>query len=211
MALTYLPALRAATLLLAVSAAAAQPAAPAPMSPDEYQRAASRIDQRYTQALAACNQRTDDEKAYCRHHAKGEQAAAQLALEARYHPGGNNSYKAYAAQVELRYEQALRNCKQHQGKGDDKEAQASYERCAAAAQAERRGGLQDARQAAARQAAIATPPKSEAERKREADLDTAIRKCDSLLGDDNLRCMRALPAEARRRAAERIGNFYHPQ
>ena len=106
------------------------------------------------------------------------------------------------AEVDLAYALALDQCKK-QHIGVDKESKAALKSCSDKAKGKRVAGEQAAHQQAALQASVGAPPKSEAERQREADLDTAIRKCDSLLGDANLQCMNALSPQARQRAADR--------
>jgi hypothetical protein len=172
------------------------------MTRAEFVEARDTINTRHDKALAHCKTEGGAAQPRCKLQADGRRRIDLAVLEARYHPSANNSYKAVAADVEMRYTLAQDTCKTKHA-GSDKEAKAALKECNDKAKTERFSGLRDAHQHAAGQASVATPPKSEAERQREADLDTAIRKCDSLLGDANLQCMRALSPEARQRAAER--------
>ena len=192
---TWLPCV---PLLVALSAGAA----PQAMTREAYHAAQGTIAAHADKALAHCKTVALGAQSRCHIAAAGQKKIALAALEADYHPSANNSFKAMAAQVDLRYELAHHQCNAEHG-GLDKEARAALKTCVQQAKAERTQGLQAAHQHAASQASVGAPPKSEAERKREADLDTAIRKCDSLLGEANLQCMGALPLEARQRAAER--------
>lgn len=172
------------------------------MTREAFVDARDSINARHDKALAQCKKQAGTEQPRCKLQADGRHRIDLAVLEARYHPSANNNYKAVAADVEMRYTLAQDTCKS-QHAGSDKETKAALKTCNDKAKSERFSGLRDAHQQAAGQASVGTPPKSEAERQREADLDTAIRKCDSLLGDANLQCMRALSPEARQRAAER--------
>lgn len=176
----------------------------AQMADDAYQQAAAQLDETAEQALADCKRLAagSGTQRRCTLEAESQHAVDQAALQAQRHPSGNNRFKALAAQVERRYVLAVEACKTKHA-GIDKDSKAAQHSCLNQAKQKRAAGIQDAHQQAASEVSIVTPPKSQAERQREADLDTAIRKCDSLLGDANVQCMRGLSPEARLRAASR--------
>lgn len=187
-----------------LGATAVLPLYAAEMADDAYQQASVQLDDRAAQALAHCKSMAAGSVAQrrCRLEAQSQHVVDKTALQARRHPSGNNHFKSLAAQVEQRYVLAVEACKASHA-GIDKDSKAAQQICLDQAKKKRAAGIQDAHQQAASEASVATPPKSEAERQREADLDTAIRKCDSLLGDANVQCMRSLSPEARLRAASR--------
>ena len=182
-----------------------------PMSSDEYDVAQQKIEAKADKAQTHCKTLEGDAKSHCQTQARGERDVALAVLLARYRPSANNSFKASSASVELQYALALDNCKPAPHALADKAAKAAHKACRDHARAERTQGFHDAHEQAAGLASLSTPPKSEAERQREADLDTAIRKCDSLLGEANLQCVRALSPAARQRAAERINGVFPPK
>lgn len=176
------------------------------ISRDAYNAERDKIAVQSDQALAQCKRTVDGTESRCQIAANGQRKMALAELEARLHPSANNSFKAKAAEVELQYDLAQAQCKKEHV-GADKENRAALKACHDKAKAERAKRLNGALQTVAGQASVSAPPKSEAERQREADLDTAIRKCDSLLGDANLQCMRDLPPAARQRAADRASGI----
>ena len=191
------------TALLLVGNAGAAPQA---LLREAYSAERDKIEAHSDKALAQCKKTGDGSESRCQLEASGQRKIALAALEARLHPSANNSFKAKAAEVELHYDLAQAQCKKEHT-GADKETRAVLKACHDKAKAERAKRLNAAQQVAAGQASVGPPPKSEAERQREADLDTAIRKCDSLLGDANLQCMRDLPPAARQRAADRASGI----
>lgn len=193
-------------LLSALALTSAVAAAPQGMARDAYSAERDKIIAHSDKALAQCKKAADSAQSRCQIEANGQRKIALAALEARLHPSANNSFKAKATEVELHYELAQAHCKTKHS-GADKEARAALKKCGDEAKAERAKRLNTAQQNAAGLASVGAPPKSEAERQREADLDTAIRKCDSLLGDANLQCMRELSPEARQRAADRASGI----
>lgn len=172
------------------------------MSRQAYAAAKDAINERHDRALAHCKTVDGGAQSRCRMQADGRRKIDLATLEVRWHPSANNSFKASMAEVDLAYALAMDQCKK-QHTGSDKEARAALKSCSDKSKGKRVAGEQAAHQQAALQASVGAPPKSEAERQREADLDTAIRKCDSLLGDANLQCMNALSPQARQRAADR--------
>lgn len=187
-----------------LGAAAVLPLCAAEMGDEAYQQATEQIDARTDQALAHCKTLSAGSAVQrrCRLEAESLQTVDKSALQAQRHPSGNNRFKAMAAQVDRAYVLAVEACKARHA-GIDKDSKAAQQTCLTQARQKRAAGIQDAHEQAASDVSIATPPKSQAERQREADLDTAIRKCDSLLGDANVQCMRGLSPEARMRAASR--------
>ena len=198
----------ARNLLLAVALGAAcggiwpAQAAEQRMSREAYAAAKDAIAERHSKALAHCKTVDGGAQSRCRMQADGREKIDLATLEVRWHPSANNNFKASMAEVDLAYALAMDQCKK-QHTGSDKESKAALKSCSDKAKGKRVAGEQAAHQQAALQASVGAPPKSEAERQREADLDTAIRKCDSLLGDANLQCMNALSPQARQRAADR--------
>lgn len=187
-----------------LGALAVVPLLAAEMSDDVYRDAVAKLDAHAEKALADCKRLAAGSGAQrrCTVEADTQHAVDAAELQARRHPSGNNRFKAMAAQVDRHYALAVEACKSDHA-GSDKDSKAAQQDCLRQAKQLRAGGIQRAHQQAASEASIATPPKSEAERQREADLDTAIRKCDSLLGDANVQCVRGLSPEARLRAISR--------
>lgn len=189
--------------LSALLLASAAQAAPVTLTRQAYQAEREKIEQRSEKALAQCKQAGHGSQSTCQVEAHAARKTALATLEARLHPSANNSFKAKAAELEGRYELAQLGCKNKHA-GTDKDTHAALKACLDKAKAQRTLALNAAQQHAAGQALVGPPPKSQAQRQREADLDTAIRRCDSLLGDANLQCMRELSPEARQRAADRV-------
>lgn len=181
-------------------------AVPQSLTREAYHAAREKIDAQSEQALDQCKKTADGTQSRCQIEVAGKRKIALAALEARLHPSANNSFKAKIAEVDLHHDLAQQRCKT-QHAGADKEARVALKACTDQAKADRAKGLNAAHQHAAGQASVDAPPKSEAERQREADLDTAIRKCDSLLGDANLQCIREMSPEARQRAADRANGI----
>ena len=192
----------AAGVLAAMALVSMASAASQGLTRDAYNAERDKITAQSDKALAQCKRTADGSENRCQVEAHGQRKIDLAALEARLHPSANNSFKAKAAEVELHYDLAQLRCKKEHV-GLDKETRAALKSCGDKAKTERTKRLSAAQQVAAGQASVGAPPKSEAERQREADLDTAIRKCDSLLGDANLQCMRDLSPAARQRAADR--------
>lgn len=188
-----------AAALLSTSSLAQVKDERAAMGREQYRDELSKLDARAAQVLARCTDKAGSARALCRMQAQGQQKIDHSALEARYHPSGNNNFKAQAAKVELAYDTAMVHCKAEAAgvRKDDKKAQAAAQECRDQAKAQRNLGIKEAQELAARNASLATPPKSAVERARDAAIETAARKCDSQLGEANLQCVKALPPEAR--------------
>lgn len=187
-----------------LGAMAVVPLLAAEMGDDAYREAVAQLDAQADRALAHCKQLAGGPNAQrrCLLEAETQHQVDAAALQARRHPSGNNHFKALAAQVERRHALAAEDCKSRHA-GNDKDSKSAQQACLREAKQKRAASIQDAHQQAASEVSIFTPPKSQAERQREADLDTAIRKCDSLLGDANVQCVRGLSPEARLRALSR--------
>ncbi|MEJ5152682.1 hypothetical protein [Comamonas sp. MYb396] len=187
-----------------LGAMAVVPLLAAEMDDDAYREAVAQLDARAEKALAHCKRLAAGSAAQrrCTVEADSQHAVDAAQLQAQRHPSGNNRFKALAAQVDRRHALAVEDCKTRYA-GNDKDSKSAQQDCLREAKQKRAAGIQDAHQQAASEVSIFTPPKSEAERQREADLDTAIRKCDSLLGDANVQCVRGLSPEARLRAISR--------
>ena len=187
-----------------LGAMAVVPLLAAEMGDDAYREAVAQLDAGAEKALAHCKSLAVGSGAQrrCTVEADTQHAVDAAVLQARRHPSGNNRFKALAAQVNRDYALAVEDCKTRHA-GNDKDSKSAQQACLHEAKQKRASGIQDAHQQAASEVSIFTPPKSEAERQREADLDTAIRKCDSLLGDANVQCVRGLSPEARLRAISR--------
>ena len=190
-------------LLCATALVHAKPVEPV-MDRAAYTDARDKIEARSDQAASQCKKAEGPEgvRRRCQIRVEGHRKIDLAALLARYHPSANNSFKALAAEVDLQYALDTDRCKATHV-GHDRDTRLALKTCLDEAKQARAQGTTEAHQQAARLASVGTPPKSEAERQREADLDTAIRKCDSLLGDANLQCVNALSPEARQRAADR--------
>ncbi|MDR2329094.1 MAG: hypothetical protein LBE58_05830 [Comamonas sp.] len=187
-----------------LGALAVVPLLAAEMGDDAYRDAVAQLDARAEKALDHCKSLAAGSGAQrrCTVEAETQHAVDAAALQARRHSSGNNRFKALAAQVERHHALAVEDCKSRHA-GNDKDSKSAQQECLREAKQKRAAGIQDAHQQAASEVSIFTPPKSQAERQREADLDTAIRKCDSLLGDANVQCVRSLSPEARLRAISR--------
>ena len=187
-----------------IGSVAVLPLLAAAMDDDAYREAVAQLDARADKALAHCKRLATGSAAQrrCTAEAQTQHEVDAAQLQARRHPSGNNRFKALAAQVNRRYALAVEDCKTGHA-GNDKDSKSAQQECLRGAKQQRAAGIQEAHQQAASEVSIYTPPKSEAERQREADLDTAIRKCDSLLGDANVQCVRGLSPEARLRAISR--------
>ena len=188
--------------LWGISTATAVWAVAPAMTRADYVAARDKVQSRTDKALTHCKTLADAKQRRCILQAEGEQKIDVAALVARHHPSANNRFKALAAEVDLGYALDVDHCKSSNA-GWDKDAKAALHTCLTKAKQQRAEGMLNAHQQAASHASVGTPPKSEAEMQRDADLDTAIRKCDSLLGDANLQCMSALSPEAQQRAADR--------
>jgi hypothetical protein len=188
----------------ALGAAVVLPLFAAEMGDDAYRQAVDQLDARTEKTLAHCKSGAAGPAAQrrCALEAESQHEVDAAELQARRHPSGNNRFKALAAQIERDHVLAVDACKSRHA-GSDKDSKSAQQACLREARQKRASGIQDAHQQAASEVSIATPPKSQAERQREADLDTAIRKCDSLLGDANVQCVRGLSPEARMRAISR--------
>ncbi|GAB2480419.1 MAG: hypothetical protein ACN6O3_16810 [Comamonas sp.] len=182
-------------VLLALAAGAVAFMADAPTRA-ERERIAAQLEQ----ALQRCRALPEAQAHRCRLQAEGQQKIDVAALDARHHPSGNNRYKADAARVDLDYELALLQCRQQaEAPGKHPERAKALAQCKEQARARHQRALHEAQKQAAQSASLAEPPKGRAVREREEAPETALRKCDSLLGEANLQCMRELPPEVAKR------------
>jgi hypothetical protein len=165
--------------LLGCSATLAAAQAAQPMPKEEMSAQKARIETDYKTARDSCKSLSGNAKDVCVEEAKGAQKVARAELDYRQTVTATNQQRVAKARTDAAYDVAKEKCDDLAGNPKDvciKEAKAAHEKALADIKVSREVGE-------ARTEAV--------DRKRDAEYDVAVERCDSFGGDAKTSCIAA--------------------